>query len=174
MTHQSSIFELRWFLRCVFAGGVVAWMALIFYLSSISSEAASQTTGLAWALQPEAHAWQGWIKSVAGHLFLYGMLAALVQTSIWTWTGARTRRRFSWISVVTFTTLYAISDELHQSFTYGRSASTYDVFADVAGATASVSGLWWLFASKFFHRHIMSRTWGKVLAFDGLFESRVR
>lgn len=40
------------------------------------------------------------------------------------------------------TGLYGVSDEVHQSFVPGRSASVYDALADVAGA-GIVCGLWY-------------------------------
>ena len=75
-------------------------------------------------------------------MFVYGVLALL------TWGGRRysknralTRGPWSWWEmwgVVGFCVLYAISDEIHQSFVLSRQASPFDVGFDTAGAVLAL------------------------------------
>lgn len=57
------------------------------------------------------------------------------------------KRLFAWLSF-TFTILYAIFDEWHQSFVAGRSASCGDVFVDTTGAFVGLLA-WWTTSKKF-------------------------
>ena len=50
-------------------------------------------------------------------------------------------------SILTICVVYAVSDEIHQSFIPLRYASVLDVFADSLGAILAVSG-WYLFYRK--------------------------
>jgi len=43
-----------------------------------------------------------------------------------------------------FAVLYGVSDEFHQSFVVGRSATIADVIADAIGATFSATCLWFV------------------------------
>ena len=40
------------------------------------------------------------------------------------------------------TTLYGVTDEVHQMFVPGRSTDAYDVAADAAGAVVGLVGCW--------------------------------
>lgn len=74
------------------------------------------------------------------HIVLYSVLAALVQGAIWGWDlGFQLR----WVIVAAvFSSLYGISDEYHQSFVMGRSATVVDCLVDSIAATASATMLW--------------------------------
>ncbi len=94
----------------------VAFMALIFYLSS----------------QPYIAIAPDFSNSdKIMHVLAYGLLGGLFALSIQPWKGT-----LSW-KLVGFTTLftiaYGISDEFHQSFVPGREASVLDVVADGLG-----------------------------------------
>ena len=93
----------------------VAWMALIFVLSSRSDLPTPPGTVLELLFEKGAH-----IGSYAVLAFLLERALALPQG------GKRT--------ALVLTMLYAISDEFHQSFTPGRTPSVTDGLADLAGA----------------------------------------
>ena len=66
------------------------------------------------------------------HVIEYGVLGFLIALSL---TGVRPEisNRFLAILILVLATLYGISDEIHQSFVPGRSASVWDVLADSLG-----------------------------------------
>lgn len=97
---------------------VLGWLALIFALSSRSSF-------------PQPRSGFGEPSSVVVHLILYGVLAVLLFRAL---TVNRAARWSTVAIVVAFATLYGISDELHQSFVPGRSATVLDVVVDGIGA----------------------------------------
>jgi VanZ family protein len=86
----------------------LALMGLIFYLSAQPS------------VGPELPAW----TRIVAHFTEYFVLA-----SLWIWAlGVGSIPAAAGISL-----LYAVSDELHQSFVEGRDADPLDVVADAAG-----------------------------------------
>jgi len=107
----------------------LAWMALIFILSSIPGS----HTG------PEGDIFDV-IKKIL-HFCIFGVLA-------YAYFNAFGRARYFFgrpraVLVLSFvlTVLYAISDEYHQLFTPGRNASPYDVMIDSAGAAVFLAVL---------------------------------
>ena len=100
-------------------GPVVAWCALIFYLSSRQNL----------DLQHLAPAWGAWdhlLRKLA-HAAEYSVLFGLARR------GWPDRRAFL------FCVAYAISDECHQAFVPTRGAQVSDVALDSAAAAAA----WW-------------------------------
>ena len=93
---------------------VVAWAALIFALSSVSDLG----TGLG--------GWDLLLRKIA-HAFEFGVLGALLVRA----TGGP-RLAFA------LGTLYAVSDEVHQSFVPGRMGSAVDVAIDTVGVLGGV------------------------------------
>jgi len=98
---------------------VIIWAAFIFYLSSIPH------------LRFLPNHWDFLVRKI-GHLGVYGILArllarALTGSTLWSW-----KKIFMWSLVLTM--LYACTDEFHQSFVPGRSATVHDVLIDSAGA----------------------------------------
>jgi VanZ family protein len=96
----------------------LALMGLIFYLSAQSS------------VGPELPAF----TQVIAHFSEYALLAALWRWALAPWLGARAFAAAAAISV-----LYAISDEIHQSFVPGRDSDPVDVLVDCCGIAF---GLW--------------------------------
>jgi VanZ family protein len=96
----------------------VAWMALIFWFSS----------------QPDLPRPPGDLLNLilrkSAHFAVYGVLALAYVYALGGW-----RRR--WLALV-LAILYAISDELHQSFTPNRYPTATDVLIDSAGALAAL------------------------------------
>ena len=119
--------------RLAVGGATLAWMGLIFYLSSLTQPETPKV--------PLLGSWQ----SLVGHLVLYGVFASLLEGSIWSWvSGVRLR----WaLAAAVISAAYGISDEYHQSFVAGRHATVEDVIVNTVGATAAATGLW-LFATR--------------------------
>ena len=63
-----------------FGTAAIAWMGLIFFLSSLSGDEASQR------LEPGVVSWLGDLRSYAAHIALYAVLAALIQVALWGWS----------------------------------------------------------------------------------------
>jgi VanZ family protein len=94
---------------------VLAWMALLFYLSSRSD------------IGPAARV-PDWITHGTAYLVLGLLLGRAVAGGV--------KRRLTTagaFAVVGLCTLYGITDEIHQSFVPGRDASAGDVAKDFAG-----------------------------------------
>ena len=112
----------------------IAWMGLIFYLSSLSGGEASQ------GLESGALSWLRDLRSYAAHIVLYAVLAALIQVALWGWS---LELQLRWVIVAAvLASLFGISDEYHQSFVTGRSATLVDGLVDSIAAFAS-SALFW-------------------------------
>ena len=120
--------------RMTFAGATLAWMGLIFYLSSLTQ-----------AETPKVHLLGNW-QSLVGHLVLYGICAALMEGSIWTWVS---EHRLRWaFAAAAGTTAYGISDEYHQPFVAGRHATVEDALVNTIAAMAAAFGIWWIAARR--------------------------
>lgn len=104
---------------------LIAWMGLIFYLSSKPDFP-----------RPEAD-WLEDLVGVGAHVFLFGGLAVL-------WARLLGRRRRPLILAFLFTLLYALSDEFHQSFVPGRHADPLDLLWDGVGAVLALLAWAWL------------------------------
>lgn len=104
---------------------VAAWMGAIFYLSQQSAPPGSGA-GTAW--------------TSFAHVALYTGLALFLFLAM-SRNGASRLSPPDWVlAIVTFslTVLYGASDELHQAFVAGRTASEADVALDAVGAVFGV------------------------------------
>lgn len=126
----------------------VIWLAAIFYFSSDTFS--GENTGslfynifhfLIPSLTPEQFRPFHHIIRKAAHFTEYGILALLLfrafrgsSPSHWSWRWAV----YAWLIVA----VYALSDELHQSFTRHRTASIYDSLIDTSGGTAALALMW--------------------------------
>jgi VanZ family protein len=108
---REAIARTRWVL-------VLAWMGLIFYLSSQSD-------------LPTPNGLSAEVEAILGHLTVYAVLAALVANALAD-SGISTVRRL--IYALVFAVLYGVSDELHQSFVPGRDPDVFDLMVDGIGA----------------------------------------
>ncbi len=101
-----------------------AWMAGIFYLSH-------QSMPLGGASRP----WE----PVVAHLGLYAVLALLL---IWPGAGALGGLKMPWFGVLAavfaLTLLYGATDELHQAWIPGRTASISDLAIDAVGGALGI------------------------------------
>jgi VanZ family protein len=108
----------------------LAWMVLIFILSSIPGSYTGPEGGMF-----------DFLKKVL-HFCIFGVLAYSYFRAL---EGARFfvgRWRAAILASFILATLYAISDEYHQLFTPGRHASPYDVLIDSAGSAVFLAVLY--------------------------------
>ena len=106
------------------------WAILIFSFSSQSTLSTSKVY------------WQDFVIKKSAHLFVYAVLAVLLYRSLRHTTGLN--RFYLLLFTITIITLYAITDEFHQSFTPGRGPHLRDIIIDVIGAGIGLYGffLW--------------------------------
>lgn len=98
---------------------VFAYMCLIFYVSSIP--------GLKVPIRTVRH------SDKIAHFFEYFVLGSLLSIVLYWWNR-------SWktaASVIAAATVFAVSDEIHQSWVPNRDASIGDIIADVIGASVA-------------------------------------
>ncbi len=76
-----------------------------------------------------------WDKLI--HFAAYFVYGILMQLAVIALVGKKTLKNQIFI-VILLCSLYAFSDEFHQSFVPGRDADIYDVIADILGALASL------------------------------------
>lgn len=105
----------------------VVWAAVIFTFSSFSSIATSQIF------------WQDFIVKKSAHIIEYAIFAVLLFRSLKA-SGFQVKGAGFFALVIAF--LYAITDELHQSFTPGREPRFRDIIFDTIGATFAVYFIW--------------------------------
>ena len=95
------------------------------------------------------------MSSIDAHLILYGVLAALALGTLQTYKNIA-GHSLSWaLSAATFATLYGLTDEFHQSFVPGRSASALDVLWDGMAALAAAMILGYLISN-------WAKVWGRL------------
>ncbi len=104
---------------------VAIYMALIFGISSISSPPDLSTS----------------IGDKGAHAILYSGLAALLVRALaggwWRSFGIRIAA-----GAITLSTLYGVTDEIHQIFVPPRTAELADLAADLLGSVVAVTGLY--------------------------------
>ena len=99
------------------AAAPVALMALIFFFSA--QEDVGPDTG-------------DWARVIA-HFSEYALL-----TGLWVWALAPALGRRALVAAAAISFLYALSDELHQSFVDGRHADPLDVLVDSCGIAVAL------------------------------------
>lgn len=104
---------------------VALWAGLIFYISSIPDHRPAGTTGV-----PEL------LSRKVAHVVEYGILALLVARAL---TGIGWAIRRVWAVGLLACVLFAVSDEVHQSFVPGRFGKVRDVALDSLGAALAIS-----------------------------------
>jgi VanZ family protein len=124
MTPVHGPYRKRRFARWV---AVVAWMGLIFYLSSqprlplVMPSVFSQ------------------FQDVIGHFMVYAVLAVLLW---WALRGVGVRHPILWALGTTI--LYSLTDEFHQSFVPNRHPDVFDLATDLAGAVTALLIVRWV------------------------------
>jgi VanZ family protein len=113
---------------------LLAWMALIAYLSSQSNLPHPESSVLDLVL------------SSAAHVALFGVLSILAVRAF-----GESRR--AWFAALWLTLIYGLLDEFHQYFVPGRTPDTLDVACDAAGA---ILALWaWLHLPERWKRRLL-------------------
>lgn len=132
---------------------IIAWMGLIFFFSSQTGPASASSshsvlyllghiskslTGhdLVSALSPAAFGFLEFIIRKCAHMFAYFILSILTMSLLFTYKKYPIRFKACLSLLISF--LYACSDELHQFFVGGRSASFKDVLIDSTGACIGI------------------------------------
>ena len=103
---------------CFYAGPAIAYAALIFFLSSLSG------------FPEEIPSFSGFDK--IAHFFEYYIFGCLLYRWFSSTNRHSNRRKAFWMTVAVGT-LYALTDEWHQSFVPERHASLWDAAVDAAG-----------------------------------------
>lgn len=107
----------------------IAWMLIIFYLSSLPSD----LTG------PDTLFFK--ILSKMLHFIIFGILSMLYFFSLkWEKPLEKTGLKYYLLSLV-LTIVYAMTDEYHQSFSIGRTPSFKDIILDASGAIIFLSAI---------------------------------
>jgi VanZ family protein len=101
---------------------VALWMGLIFVISSIPSLHGSANPSADFMLKKVAHVGE------------YAVLTTLLWWALQIYGGSRNQ---AWMLAAVVSTLYAISDEWHQTWVVGRYGSTRDVGYDALGVALS-------------------------------------
>ncbi len=114
----------------------LCWALLIFISSSIPAEKLPDVGK------------SGFDK--VAHFVLYFILAAAIHWSIRHQRVFPRARRYELVYTVLLTTLYGLTDEIHQAFVPNRNTSVYDLIADLGGAGLYVLMFWFLFRKKLF------------------------
>jgi VanZ family protein len=98
---------------------VIAWMSLIFVVSSRPSLHAHSTGSVDFLLKKLAHIGE------------YAVLTALLW---WTFQMHTSTKSQAWLLAILVAVFYAVSDEWHQSWIVGRQGAVRDVGVDTLGA----------------------------------------
>lgn len=135
--------------RCIRAWlPVVAWMSLMFTMSTDLGSAASTSRfleplvrWLAPQVSPEMFASIHYLVRKAAHLAEYAILAVLVRRALTVGVEIRLPEQ-SWrpeLLALAWAGVFAMSDEFHQGFVASRGASVRDVAIDTAGAAIGLA-----------------------------------
>lgn len=100
---------------------VALWCGVIFFLSSLQTIPSPKDTILNFVLKKIAH--------VSVYAILYWLTFRATNKS---------QKQPHYLGSLLFVILYAISDEIHQSFISGRHARAYDVGFDTLGAFLAI------------------------------------
>ena len=143
---------MRKFLRIFSIILLVLWMGLIFFLSSQTADASSQTSGqvievLAEKFYPDFEGMTDSEKEAvvsslqfavrkATHIGIFAVLGFLAFLTFISYVNLRFATRIFWATALSC--LYAASDEFHQRFVTGRSCELRDFLLDTAGILGAV------------------------------------
>ena len=112
------------------------WIPALIVMTIIFISSSTASTNL-----PNYGSWDMFVKK-GGHMFGYGLL------SLAFWYGLNFERKKCWLAWL-MALLYAMSDEIHQSFTPGRHPSPVDVLLfDGGGAAISIFAAAWVLKWK--------------------------
>lgn len=106
----------------------LAWMAVIYFLSSFHKMQASPV------------GWQDFIVRKTAHFIEYLVLCILINRSLKNTSSLSLVKRL--VLALALTVLYAISDEYHQTFVNGRTGKIFDIGIDTLGAFFGLIFYW--------------------------------
>lgn len=104
---------------------ILVWSGMIFYLSSLPGTPNSSTD------------METFLERKGAHIFEYIVLSVLCLRAFSRSFGVKGNRAVFFS--VAFCFLFAVSDEIHQVFVFGRSGKSTDVMIDLAGI---ILGFW--------------------------------
>ena len=99
-----------------------AWAGVIFFISAQPKETFDRL-GLT-----------NQFLSIGGHFISFGLLMFLIVLALY--YGSKLPLRYVLVTAFTIVALYGLSDEYHQSFVPGRTATLWDWLVDLLGALA--------------------------------------
>jgi VanZ family protein len=109
---------------------IYRWGPAIVIMAIIFSASATPGSDI-----PEFGSWDEFFKK-GGHMLGYALLATAFYHSL---NSSKRSIKQKFILVLCIVALYAASDEFHQRFTPGRTASFRDVVIDVAGGLIGIA-----------------------------------
>lgn len=131
-------------------GPALVWMGAIFYASSVNT----------WTVIPGPPEVQA-LRKLA-HVFEYSLLALLIGRGLlgtWTTGGAKVTRalmlRVWWVGAL-LSSLYAVTDEIHQGFVPRREFHFEDIAIDSLSSVAAL-GIWYIIYVKWNRRKAQKR-----------------
>ncbi len=86
------------------------------------------------------------------HFIEYIILGVLLYLTTYYFPGSFTRK-YAAVFALIIGVLFAISDEIHQSFVSGRSSSVFDLIADSTGVALAVVTMYAIFMIRGFMKH---------------------
>lgn len=98
---------------------VILWAALIFKLSSGTVPSTSEVY------------WQDFAAKKLAHVLFFGFLSLLIYRAL---VGSGYSKSNAVLYAIILTIVYGFTDELHQSYTFGRESRVRDVGFDSLGA----------------------------------------
>jgi len=148
-----------------YVGPLLAWMTFIFFLSTGAGSTENSVgliTRVLGYFSPRLLAslsdYQLYRLDYAvrklGHLTEYFILTLLAVRAIQ--FGHPRLKKSAFFGALTLSVLYAISDEFHQRFVGGRSASSKDVLIDIAGIVLCIVFILVWFAVKHLERRLLA------------------
>jgi hypothetical protein len=107
---------------------VLLWAAVIFTFSNMKTHQASNIY------------WQEFIVKKTAHLVEYSIFYILIYRAILNTTNFNKKKTAAFALIILV--LYAISDEVHQSFTPGREPTIRDVLIDSTAGLLAWTAIW--------------------------------
>lgn len=129
---------------------IIAWilvavcMMIIFWLSSQTADesSAQSTTLLIWLRSIFGNnAFTDFVVRKSAHFLEFAGLSFLFNIALW-----QTKKKRMAVLAIVLTSLYAVTDELHQIFVQGRSCQVSDWAIDTAGAILGAIGFLFILA----------------------------
>lgn len=116
-----------------FYGPLLAWMGIIFLLSSVPGSD-----------HQEYNFW-AFLERKGAHIIEYFVLSILCIRVLWLHFREEDEHIFAWGVLASF--VYAIFDEIHQFFVFGRSGRVSDVGIDLVGIIIGAI-LFWIYEKR--------------------------